>query len=400
VVGVPASGPAALDRAGLEVLGSADVIIAAPRLLAGVADAGIATSDIELVPLPSPLRPGLIELVGRHSGRRLVLLASGDPLVAGIGRTAIELLGAERVRIHPAISSVALARARMGWPAETCEVIRPRRGAHELLARCRPGARLVVLSRDQDSPADISTRLIEGRFGASRMIMFSDLGTDDEKRLEGVAGSWHAPVVPALQLVCVECRADGDCDPGWWSTVPGLADDAFEHDGQLTKRYLRAAAMIRLRPLPGELLWDLGAGAGSVAIEWCRQHPANRAIAVERDPQRTPRIGANARRLGATGIDVITEEIAAAIDRLPRPDAVFLGGGSTTDIIDRALSALPRGGRLVAHAVTVDSESLLLDSMRRHGGDLTRIGVETLEPLGSHLGWKPARSVTQWAVSR
>ncbi|GAB3920599.1 bifunctional cobalt-precorrin-7 (C(5))-methyltransferase/cobalt-precorrin-6B (C(15))-methyltransferase [Microlunatus endophyticus] len=400
MVGVPARGLSTLDPASRSIVARARVIVAGSRLLAEVTRSAIAIPDAELVALPSPLRAGLVELVEGRSGQQMVLLASGDPLVAGIGRTAIELFGTDRVRIHPAVSSVALARARLGWPAETCESVRVSRGAYEVVAQCRPDARLVVLSWDRDSPAEIAARLTEAGFGSSRMIMLSDLGTDQETRLDGRAGTWDCADVPALELVCVECLPDRDGDPALWSTAPGLPDDAFDHDGQLTKRYLRAAALTRLRPVPGELLWDLGAGAGSVGIEWCRQDPRNRAVAVERDPERAARITNNARRLGAIGIQVVTDSIDAALDTLTRPDAVFVGGGVTAGIIDRAMAALPHNGRLVAHAVTVESESLLLAASRRYGGDLSRIGIEALEPLGSYLGWKPARSVTQWAVTK
>ena len=231
VLGVPATGTADLDREGRAVLDTAEVIIATPRLLQEV------RADAELIPLPSPLRTGLVELVTRHAGRRIVVLASGDPLVAGIGTTLIELFGAARVRIHPAISSVALARARMGWPAETCAVVRPTRGAQELTAQCYPGARLIVLSWDRQSPAEIAARLVEVGLGSSRMTLWSDLGTEQEQRIDGTAESWCCDAVPALQLVCIECspalrNPNSATDFETYSTLPGLPDDSFDHDGQ------------------------------------------------------------------------------------------------------------------------------------------------------------------------
>jgi precorrin-6Y C5,15-methyltransferase (decarboxylating) len=177
-----------------------------------------------------------------------------------------------------------------------------------------------------------------------------------------------------------------------------LPDDAFDHDGQLTKRDLRALALARLAPLPGQLLWDVGAGAGSVAIEWSRAHPANRAIAVERDAERAARIVRNAERLGVPDLRVVSGTAPEALDGLPTPHAVFLGGGLSA--WRQCFDALAPGGRLVAHAVTLDSEQVLAQAYREHGGDLTRVALEHAAPLGGFTGWTPARTVTQWSVSR
>ena len=178
-----------------------------------------------------------------------------------------------------------------------------------------------------------------------------------------------------------------------------MPDDAYDHDGQLTKRDLRASALSRLAPVPGELLWDLGAGAGSIAIEWARTDPRCRAIAIDRTPDRAARITANAARLGVPGIQVITADVIEALDWLPQPAAIFVGGGADLDLIRRCWHLLPAGGRLVAHAVTVETEQILLEAWRGFGGELVRIGVEKLEPLGGFHGWKPARPVVQWSGS-
>lgn len=396
VIGIPTSGLTGIDDRAREVLAEADLILGAPRLTGLLTDE---SPRAEVRALPKPLRRGLEQLVQDHQERRIVVLASGDPLVAGIGRTMIEIVGAELVRVHPAVSSVALARARMGWPASSCAVIRIEQDS-TLAAGLHPGARLILLSRDQDSPHAIADQLVAAGFGDSPMTLLADLGSESERRITGIAAEWELTDVPQLQLVCVECVAD-PVNPqasAVWSPTPGLPDDCFEHDGQLSKRFQRAAALVALRPRPGELLFDLGAGAGSVAIEWCRQHPTNRAVAVEQRDDRADRIRRNADRLGAGRVQVRVGANGDALGGLPRPDAIFVGGGLSDQLIEYGLAVLPGYGRLVAHAVTVESEMILYDAARRHGGELTRIGVETLDPIGRLHGWKPARRVTQWSI--
>ena len=185
-----------------------------------------------------------------------------------------------------------------------------------------------------------------------------------------------------------------------WSLIPGLPDAAFDHDGQLTKRDLRASALAHLAPQPGQLLWDVGAGAGSIAIEWLRSDPSCRAVAVERDHDRVKRIEVNARRLGVPGLGIVHGEAPEELVGLPQPDAIFVGGGATVEVVDACWSALRTGGRLVVHAVTVETEMIITGHWRRLGGELTRIGVERLEPIGGHHGWKPSRAVVQWSVTK
>ena len=345
---------------------------------------------------PTPLRARLPDLLERYGGGRLVALASGDPLVAGIGGTLVELLGTDAVRIHPAVSSVALARARMGWDAATVDVVRlVSPTASELRAQVAPGRRLVALSRDADSPAAIASLLVEAGFSTSVLTVFGNLGSPEESRQEASAATGvNDP--PALNLVCVECVADREVEA--YSRVPGLPDEAYEHDGQLSKRIVRAAALAHLRPGRGELLWDLGAGAGSVSIEWCRAAAGARAIAVEADAERAARIGRNADRLGVIALQIVSGGNADAVSRLPRPDAVFVGGGATPELLCAALDRLRPGGRLVAHAVTVETEALLLDRHARFGGDVSRIAVDHLNPIGRFRGWQPARPVVQWSL--
>ena len=344
--------------------------------------------------LAQPAASGLPGLLERCADRRTVVLASGDPLVSGIGTTLIELLGPESVRVHPAVSSVALARARMGWDSETVRVVTVVGRDLDLVRRqVAPGQRLVVLSSDADDP---------GRAGpaADRRRLRSEHA--DRARRPG-----HAAGEPASRPRRLPPTGWATCRPSTWSRWhawrpstatlgfgPGLPDDAYEHDGQLTKRDLRASALSRLAPVPGELLWDLGAGAGSIAIEWARTDPRCRAIAVDRTPDRAARIAANAARLGVPGIQVITADVVESLDWLPQPDAVFVGGGADLDLIRRCWHLLPAGGRLVAHAVTTETEQVLLEAWRGFGGELVRIAVEKLEPwVASPAGNPPG----QWS---
>lgn len=342
---------------------------------------------------PSPLRDGLLDLVERHDGqRRMVALASGDPLVSGIGSTLVALLGAEAIRVEPAVSSVALARARMGWAAETVEVVSlVGRDPHLVLRALAPGHRVLVLSGDQSTPATVAALLVGHGYGTSRVTVLGDLGATTETRVEGLAAGWDAPVA-RLNVVALELAGPVN---GSWS--PGLADAAYEHDGQLTKRDLRVSALARLAPQPGQLLWDVGAGAGSVGIEWMRAHPTCRAVSVESDPERAARVTRNAARLGVPTLAVVHGRAPDALVGLTPPDAVFVGGGATRPgVLETCLEALRPGGRLVVHGVTLETEALLARKYADHGGELTRICVEYAEPIGSFTGWSPARAVTQW----
>jgi precorrin-6B C5,15-methyltransferase / cobalt-precorrin-6B C5,C15-methyltransferase len=395
VVGVPAGGWPELGDAARALIAAAEVLIGGRRQLDLVpADAG----PTERLTWPSPLRPALPAFLETCRGRRTVVLASGDPLVSGIGSTLIELLGPEAVRIHPAVSSVALARARMGWPSETVRVVTVVGRDLDLVRRhLGPGQRLIVLSSDTETPATLATLLVDAGYGPSVLTVLGDLGTTSESRTEATAVDGLG-AAPPLNLVAVDCRVAMGVRP--LGSGPGLPDDAYDHDGQLTKRDLRASALSRLAPVPGELLWDLGAGAGSIAIEWTRTDPRCRAIAIDRTRDRAARIAANAARLGVPGIQVITAEVTEALDWLPQPDAVFIGGGADLDLVRRCWHLLPTGGRLVAHAVTVETEQILLEAWRGFGGELVRIGVEKLESLGGFHGWKPARAVVQWSAVR
>ncbi|RST21300.1 precorrin-6y C5,15-methyltransferase (decarboxylating) subunit CbiE, partial [Streptomyces sp. WAC04770] len=354
---------------------------------------------------PSSLRPAVPRLLAEHGERRIAVLASGDPMFYGIGRALAEELGPEglevgALRVLPHPSSVSYACARLGWPLEDTEVVTlVGRPAARLALSLHEGRRLLVLSADATTPATVAALLTSHGFGPSRMRVLEQLGSEAEAYADGTAESWaHAPG-DRLNVIAVECRASADALR--LGTVPGLPDEAYEHDGQLTKRHIRAATLATLAPAPGELLWDVGGGSGSIAIEWMRSHRTCRAVSVERDPVRAERITRNADRLGVPGLRVVTGPAPAALTELDPPDAVFIGGGLTAPgLLDACWEALRPGGRLVANTVTLESEALLGERYRAYGGELTRLAVAHAVPVGGFTGWRQAMPVTQWSVRK
>jgi len=396
VVGIGADGWDGLSASARAWLESSPVVLGGRRHLELLPH----VSGQRRVPWPSPLREGLPRLLASLEGEpHVVALASGDPLVSGVATTLIDLLGPDEVTIVPAVSSVALARAAMRWSAESCSVVSLVGRDVSLVQReLAPGRRVLVLSADEHTPAAVARLLVGSGYGDSQITVLGDLGGPAETfaRFEspGLLTRTESSF-PRLNIVAVECV--GPNLGGW---VAGLPDDVYEHDGQLTKRDLRAAALARLAPTPGEHLWDVGAGAGSVGVEWMRVHPTCTATAVEVDPGRAERIGRNAAGLGVPGLVVVQGLAPGALTGLPAPDAVFVGGGATrAGVIDACLAALRGGGRMVVHGVTLETEQLLALLYREHGGELTRIAVETAAPIGSFTGWTPARTVTQWALT-
>lgn len=392
VVGIGADGWSGLAAGSRAALQSAEVVIGGPRQLALLPHGEVGA---ERVAWPSPLRPALPGLLADHAGRRLAVLASGDPMFFGIGRTLAETVGADRLRVLPHPSSVSYACARLGWPLEATEVVSlVGRPLDTLTLALHPGRRLLVLSADAATPAAVAALLTERGFGAARLHVLEQLGSPDERRLGGRADDWPHPPGNPLNLIAVEL---GDGPRG--SLVPGLPDAAYESDGQLTKRHVRAATLAVLAPSPGELLWDVGGGSGSIAVEWLRAHRDCRAVSIERDPLRAERIARNAASLGVPRLRVVTGPAPAALVELPTPDAVFIGGGLTAPgLLDRCWAALRPGGRLVANTVTLESEALLTEWYRRHGGELVKLAVAHAVPVGGFTGWRQAMPVTQWSA--
>ncbi|GGL54105.1 precorrin-6y C5,15-methyltransferase (decarboxylating) subunit CbiE [Planomonospora parontospora] len=393
VVGIGADGWAGLPAAARRELHTAEVLMGSARQLALVPE-----PTAERVVWPSPLLPALPGLIAAHSGRRICVLASGDPMFHGIGTTLARLLGPDRVRVVPHPSSVSLACARLGWAADRTEVVSlVTRPVESLRAAVHPGRRILVLAADGRSAAQVAALLAADGYGGSPMTVLERLGGPEERVVSGTAARWALPVTHGLNVVAVECRADPGTVP--LPCVPGLPDDAFAHDGQLTKREVRAVTLSRLAPVPGELLWDVGAGAGSIAIEWMRGHRDNRAVAVERDPARAAGIAGNAARLGVPELNVVTGPAPAALAGLPAPDAVFVGGGVTVPgVVEACWAALRPGGRLVANAVTVESEAVVASWYGELGGDLVRLAVSRAAPVGGFTGWRPLMPVTVWTA--
>ncbi|MEU2349806.1 precorrin-6y C5,15-methyltransferase (decarboxylating) subunit CbiE [Modestobacter sp. NPDC049651] len=396
VVGIGADGWDGLSPAARRAITGAEVLRGSGRQL----DLVPPEATAERVPWPSPMALAVRELPAAHPGRRVVVLASGDPMSSGIGTTLVRWFGAAAVDVVPHPSSVTLACSRMGWSVEETTVVSVVWRPVELVAaQLGPGRKLVVLGADGTTPATIAARLTEWGWGASRLTALAQLGGPGERRFTGTAAEWaHADTDP-LVITAVEPVADPETVPR--STAPGLPDDAYLNDGQLTKRDVRAVTLARLGPLPGQLLWDVGAGAGSIGIEWMRVHPSCRAVAVEPDPERAHRIGRNAGRLGVPDLRVVRGRAPEALGELPDPDAVFVGGGGTgPGVLETCWDALRPGGRLVVNAVTLESEALLVRWRERVGGELTRLQVAHAAPVGGFTSFRPALPVTIWSVTR
>ncbi|MDQ3406417.1 MAG: precorrin-6y C5,15-methyltransferase (decarboxylating) subunit CbiE [Actinomycetota bacterium] len=390
VVGIGADGWTGLTSDAREVLSSAEVIVGAARQLALVPADVVA----ERVEWASPLVPAVAGLLERYRERVLCVLASGDPMFFGIGATLSRFA---EVRVVPHPSSVALACARLGWASEQVEVVSAvARPVERLHAVIHPGRRVLVLSENGRTPDAVAALLRARGFGPSAMTVLSELGGPGERIITGTADGWSSDA-GALNVVAIDCVAA--LSARRLSRAPGLPDDVYEHDGQITKREIRALTVAALAPEPGELLWDVGAGAGSVGIEWMRTHSACAAIAVEAKDERADRVVRNAAALGVPGLRVVRGAAPGALTGLDAPDAVFVGGGVTVEgVLPACWAALRPGGRLVVNAVTLESEALVTHWQSEIGGELTRFTVSRAAPLGGFRTWRPMAPITQWRV--
>ncbi|WP_020497148.1 precorrin-6y C5,15-methyltransferase (decarboxylating) subunit CbiE [Sciscionella marina] len=392
VVGIGADGWSGLAPASAEAIRAAGVVLGGERQL------GLLPAEVRArrVAWPSPLLPALPGLLREHAGSGLCVLASGDPMWYGIGARVIEALGTERVRVFPHPSAASLACARLGWAVQDVDCYSTlARPEFALLAGLAPGRRLLVLCADGRAPARIAALLDSHGYGESTLTALENLGAPTEASTRMRARDWSGNT-GSLVTLAIECSAG----PAH-SRAPGLPDSAYDSDGQLTKRHVRAITVSSLAPLPGELLWDVGAGAGSIAIEWARTHSSCRAIAIERDPGRADRAERNAASLGVPGVDVVRGAAPDALAGLSTPDAVFIGGGLTAPgLLESCFAALGMGGRLVANAVTMESEQLLLGWHANHGGDLTRIEIARPAAVGGFSAWRSALPVTQLVVRK
>src|SRR3954469_10747137 len=387
IVGIGEDGLDGVSAAGHRLIDTADLLAGGERHLALVPDDGR-----ERLPWPVPFSAGLDQLLS-HRGRRVCVLASGDPMSYGIGATLARIIPTAEMIVIPTPGAFDLACARMGWARAEVETLtlhgRPLALLH---AYVQPGAHLLILSENGATPAAVAGLLARRGYGQSRITVLERMGGPQERRRD-----WNEPNIADLNTLAVECIAD----PGapLLPRSPGLPDEAFHHDGQLTKREVRAATLAALAPVPGQLLWDVGAGCGSIAIEWMRHHPTCRAVAVEPRRDRLALIAANAESLGCPQLSIVEGKAPAALTDLTTPDAIFIGGGITSPgLFDTCWQALPPGGRLVANAVTIEGEQVLTSAYSRLGGNLTRIAISRAEPVGPFSGWRPLMPVTQLAL--
>ncbi|WP_264311412.1 precorrin-6y C5,15-methyltransferase (decarboxylating) subunit CbiE [Pseudomonas putida] len=387
VVGIGEDGFNGLGKQARRALLGASRIFGSPRQLALLPRCVV--GERLSWPTPFSLAPVLAQ-----RGEPICVLASGDPMFYGVGASLARQVPASEMRVLSMPSSCALAAARLGWPLQDVQVVSVvARPLAALNVHLHSGARLLVLSNDGDSPAAIAAQLCERGFGPSRLRVFEHLGGTEERERAGSAQDWPHAQVAALNLVAIECLAAPNAPR--LARVAGLPDTAFEHDGQLTKRDVRAITLARLAPQPGELLWDVGAGCGSIGIEWMRAHPACRALAIEADEGRQGFIEHNRDALGVPGLQLVRGKAPEALAGLEQPDAIFIGGGVTREgVLDLCWQRLRPGGRLVANAVTLQSELTLALFRERHGGELTRVHVAQAQPLGAFDTWRQALPIT------
>ena len=324
------------------------------------------------------------------------MLASGDPFFYGVGSVLARHVEPDEILVVPAPSAFSLAAARLGWALpDTVLLSLHGREIDRIRPHLHPSAHILALTSDGKGPRALAQLLAEIGFGASRLTVLEALGGESERTRTTTASSYALGEVAALNIVAIEVAADKGARV--LAFTPGLADDLFEHDGQITKREIRAVTLSSLAPRRGELLWDIGAGSGSISIEWMLADPSLRAIAIEARADRAARITRNAAGFGVPGLDIVEGEAPAALCGLAAPDAIFIGGGASDDgVLDAAIQALKPGGRLVVNAVTLDTEAALLARHASLGGELTRLAVSRADAVGCKTGWRAAMPVTQW----
>lgn len=392
LVGLGEDGRAGLSSAALAALDGAELVVGGARHLALVAPL-----SAETLSWPSPLSDAFPALLARRS-RPVCVLASGDPFHYGVGVQLAALVEAGEIAAYPQPSAFALACARLCWAQQDCALVSLHgRALERIIPHLQPGRRLLALSWDGSTPGRLAALLEARGFGASRLTVLEALGGARERIRSALAQDFALAEIDPLNLVALELQAAPDA-----RVLPlagGLDDGWFAHDGQLTKADIRAITLSALRPQAGELLWDVGAGSGSISLEWCLRHAANRAIAFEERPVRAERIAANRQSLGALAVTIVDGHAPAGFTGQPSPDAVFIGGGiADAGVFEGAFAALKPGGRMVANVVTLEGEARLSSLFLAHGGSLRRIGVAHLDQVGTLHGWRSAMPVTQWRV--
>ncbi|MBG1231347.1 precorrin-6y C5,15-methyltransferase (decarboxylating) subunit CbiE [Aestuariivirga litoralis] len=390
IIGMGEDGYEALSAAAQSSLQKAEIIIASERMFEMLP---ALKAERHLWPQPFS---AVYEQVKAFAGRRTVLLATGDPMNFGVARKIFEIAPRDDIAVIPHLSAFSLAAARMGWSIPDCDCFTIHgRPAANLETFIQPDARLLVLTQDETSVAEACRRLIARGFEASRIAVLENMGGPQERVTHFTAAQNPALDWSPLNTLAIHCIASPNAKI--WSRVAGLPDEAFVHDGQLTKREVRAATLSALAPAPDQMLWDVGAGCGSIAIEWMRSTRGCEAIAIEHDEARCAMIAQNIDQFGTPRLKLVEGEAPAALAGLARPHAVFIGGGiGVPGVFEAAWDALLPGGRMVANVVTIEGEMHLYDLQGKHGGELTRIEVSRLEPVGKFRALKPKMAVTQW----
>ncbi|SHH51900.1 precorrin-6y C5,15-methyltransferase (decarboxylating) subunit CbiE [Bradyrhizobium erythrophlei] len=395
IVGIGEDGVEGLSSVALQLIRSAELVVGGARHLE------LASELIRgrRLAWPSPISDAFPE-IERHRGRAVAILASGDPFHFGVGKQIAAFVQADEFICLPQPSAFSLAAARMGWPLQDVSLVTLHgRALNGIIRHLQPGARVLALSWDNATPRKLSELLTTHRMGKSRMTVLEAMGGARERIRHATASNFDIEEIQPLNTIAIEMVAE--LEAIIIPLAPGLDDDFFEHDGQLTKREVRAVTLSSLQPLQGQLLWDIGLGAGSVAIEWLLRHPSLRAIGIEARSDRAGRAARNAAALGVPELEIVQGRAPEALAGLARPDAVFIGGGMMDDgVFDAAWSALKLGGRLVANAVSLETEARLAGYFQHFGGDLVRLQVARADRVGAMSGWRPAMPVTQWRVRK
>ncbi|PCK87417.1 cobalamin biosynthesis bifunctional protein CbiET [Rhizobium sophoriradicis] len=391
IIGIGEDGPEGLGEEARRLIASA------PAVFGGARHHALAASLVtgERFSWQSPFERS-VDAVMQRRGTPVVVLASGDPFLYGVGATLSRHVAADEMRTIPAPSAFSLAASRLGWPLQDVAAISLHGRPIELMRpHLHPGRRIIALTSDENGPRELANLLAADGFGQSQLTVMEALGGSRERRRSAIAADFDLANIDPLN-VCALHVAAGE-GARILPFVAGLEDELFEHDGQITKREIRAMTLSALAPRHGQLLWDIGAGSGSIGIEWMLADPSLKTIAIEQSPERAARIARNASAFGVPHLAVVEGAAPGALMGLPEPDAIFLGGGgSEAGIVDAAIAALKRGGRLVANAVTLEMEAVLLSEHAKRGGSLTRIEIARAGAIGSMSGWRPAMPVTQW----
>jgi precorrin-6B C5,15-methyltransferase / cobalt-precorrin-6B C5,C15-methyltransferase len=390
VVGIGEDGVDGLSPAARRLVAQASFVVGGKRHLALAGPIGA-----ETLVWPSPIENAL-EVIEAHRGRPVCVLVTGDPFFFGVGAMLMRRFAADEMICVPAPSAFALAAARLGWSEQDCAMLSLHgRPLEAIVPHLQPAARILALSWDDATPAKLAALLAARGMGETKITVCEAMGGERERVRTTEARSYALDNVAALNTIALEIVVDRGARV--LPRAAGLPDDWFEHDGQITKREVRAVTLAQLAPCRGELLWDVGSGSGSVAIEWMLADPANHAVAIEARHDRAARVARNALAFGVPHLSVVTGEAPQAFADLPAPDAIFIGGGAgAPEMIERAIDVLASGGRLVVNAVTLETQAALVDWLARHGGELTQIAVAHADRIGRFSGWRAAMPVVQW----